>query len=143
MRAVARVTDFTLPVDQDDATGAFKPFVKQRDNPLRGRSRFAAGFEISDSALGEQQPDKSFAVAGAGGGAELVGIGAAAYKRRVADPPWELVEHTASGSRGREFAKRVEGNAADSAVLAFPVAPFALNDQRIRRALWKTDLPGK
>src|ERR1700716_3341261 len=92
-RSIVGNPETSLRIEQDDSTVAVQPLLQIVHRFLRDPLRQAAGFDAIRRPLRKHQLHDGFAPSGGGsGGAEIIGIAAAADKRRVPEAPRSFIE---------------------------------------------------
>ena len=116
-RRVVREAVAAIGAEQDDAAVAAEPAEEIGDGGFCRGVGSIAGEDAVDCPLAEHELHDGLAPAGErDGGAEVVGVAAAADERGVADAAGRLVERAAGGGGGGEIAAGVERDGADGVV---------------------------
>ena len=103
--------------------------------PRRLRQRVAAMADARRDFMRDAEPDEELAVAGRRDRAgRVVGEGAGADDRAVADPARQFAGHPAGRGRGGEISATIARNSADRAVAARVVIVRSSGIPRARRA---------
>src|SRR5208282_4273548 len=95
-RGVMGDSEAALSIKQNDSTVAVEALLEIVHRFLRRPLRQASGFDAIRRPLREHQLHDGFAPSGSGsGGAEIIGVAAAADERRVAEAAGSFVERAA------------------------------------------------